>query len=152
LEDVLFKSNYNHVDKKHVDDAEDWEDEGDEDEGETCAFCDRTKVVKRKPRDMCIHYGLIASGNQVIKDAIRRNEINKMLGGNVLCFEMEAAGLMNDFPCIVIRGICDYADSHKDKDWQEHAAAVAAAFAKEFLSVVPAQEVDQMPSIKSNAP
>jgi Phosphorylase superfamily len=152
LEDVLFKSNYNHVDKKHVDDAEDWEIE--EDEGETCAYCDRSKVVKRKPatRDMCIHYGLIASGNQVITDAVRRNEINKMLGGNVLCFEMEAAGLMNDFPCIVIRGICDYADSHKNKDWHEHAAAVAAAFAKELLSVVPTQEVDQMPTIKSNTP
>jgi len=60
---------------------------------------------------------------------------------------------MNDFPCIVIRGICDYADSHKNKDWQEYAAAVAAAFAKEVLSVVQAPEVDQMPTIKkSNVP
>jgi nucleoside phosphorylase len=152
LEDVLFRFNYNHVDKKYVDDAEDWEDE--EGQGEACAHCDRSKVVKRKPatRDMSIHYGLIASGNQVIKDAVHRNEINKMLGGNVLCFEMEAAGLMNDFPCVVIRGICDYVDSHKNKDWQEHAAAVAAAFAKEFLLVVPAQEADQMPTIKSNTP
>jgi nucleoside phosphorylase len=135
-----------------VDNVEDWEDE--EDQGESCIHCDRSKVVKRKPatRDMCIHYGLIASGNQVIKDGVRRNEINKMLGGNVLCFEMEAAGLMNDFPCIIIRGVCDYADSHKNKDWQEHAAAVAAAFAKELLSVVPVQEVDQMPTIKSNIP
>jgi nucleoside phosphorylase len=56
---------------------------------------------------------------------------------------------MNDFPCIVIRGICDYADSHKNKDWQEYAAAVATAFAKELLSIVPAQEVQQMPTIKS---
>jgi hypothetical protein len=63
---------------------------------------------------------------------------------------MEAAGLMNDFPCLVIRGICDYADSHKNKDWQEHAAAVAAAFAKELLSVVLAQEVEQMPVIGGN--
>ena len=101
---------------------------------------------------MRVHYGLIASGNQVIKDAAFRDEINKRLGGKVLCFEMEAAGLMNDFPCIVIRGICDYADSHKNKAWQEHAAAVAAAFAKEFLSVVPKQEVDHMPTIKSNNP
>ncbi|GAM38758.1 hypothetical protein TCE0_033f09754 [Talaromyces pinophilus] len=120
-------------------------EEGEDD----CRFCNKSKVIKRKPRDMRVHYGLIASGNQVIKDAIRRDEINKMLGGNVLCFEMEAAGLMNDFPCLVIRGICDYADSHKNKNWQEHAAAVAAAFAKEFLSVVPAQEVDMMPTIKS---
>ncbi len=61
---------------------------------------------------------------------------------------MEAAGLINDFPCLVIRGICDYADSHKNKDWQEHAAAVAAAYAKEFLSMVPAHDVEVMPTIK----
>ncbi|CAN9403213.1 unnamed protein product [Alternaria alternata] len=47
--------------------------------------------------------------------------------GGVLCFEMEAAGLMNSFPCLVIRGICDYADSHKNKRWQPYAAATAAA-------------------------
>ena len=29
--------------------------------------------------------------------------------------KMEAAGLMNEFPCIVIHGISDYADSHKNK-------------------------------------
>jgi nucleoside phosphorylase len=59
----------------------------------------------------------------------------------VLCFEMEAAGLMNSFPCLVIRGICDYADSHKNKQWQPHAAGTAAAYAKEVLSVIPAAEI-----------
>lgn len=65
-------------------------------------------MVRRKPRRLKteIHYGLIASGNQVIKDATRRNEINKKLGGNVLCFEMEAAGVTISHPCLVIRGIC----------------------------------------------
>lgn len=53
---------------------------------------------------------------------------------------MEAAGLMNSFPCLVIRGICDYADSHKNDRWQRYAAATAAAYAKEFLSVVPAED------------
>ena len=99
---------------------------------------------------MKIHYGLIASGNQVVKDAGFRERINERLGGNVLCFEMEAAGPMNNFPCIVIRGICDYADSHKNYSWQEHAAAVAAAFAKEFLSVVPIHAVEQLPKITGN--
>ncbi|KGO64298.1 Nucleoside phosphorylase [Penicillium italicum] len=88
-----------------------------------------------------VHYGLIASGNQVIKDAKVRDAINKDLGGDVLCFEMEAAGLMNDFSCIVIRGICDYADSQKNKDWQEYAAAVAAACAKELLQYVQPSDV-----------
>ncbi|KAF2233436.1 purine and uridine phosphorylase [Viridothelium virens] len=81
-----------------------------------------------------IHYGAIASGNEVIKNGRVRDRISEALGG-VLCFEMEAAGLMNIFPCIVIRGICDYADTHKNKDWQPYAAAAAAAYAKELLSV-----------------
>jgi nucleoside phosphorylase len=54
---------------------------------------------------MRVHYGLIASGNKVIKNAKLRDELNKSLGGNVLCIEMEAAGLMDNFPCIVIRGM-----------------------------------------------
>ncbi|KAF5227359.1 hypothetical protein FAUST_11836 [Fusarium austroamericanum] len=139
LEDVLFKADYGHVSENTTDcdvtpDSEDGEEE--EEEEESCKFCDRAKIVKRKIRDMRIHYGLIASGNRVIEDASLRNRLKKDLDGHVLCVEMEAAGLMNDFPCIVIRGICHYADSHKNKDWQEHAAAVAAAFAKELLEYV----------------
>jgi nucleoside phosphorylase len=157
LEDVLFKPEYGHVTKSTTDhgSAADNEDgrsrdsEDEEQEEKSCRFCDRTQVVKRKSRDMRVHYGLIASGNQVIKDARFRDKLNKGLGDNVLCVEMESAGLMNNFPCIVIRGICDYADAHKNKDWQGHAAAVAAAFAKELLSVVPTQEVEQMPAIES---
>jgi nucleoside phosphorylase len=91
---------------------------------------------------MRVHFGLIASGNQVIKDAAFRDKLNKDLGGQILCVEMEAAGLMNNFPCIVIRGVCDYADSHKNKDWQEYAAAVAAAFAKEFLEALQHSDVE----------
>lgn len=101
----------------------------------------------RDPGDPHVHYGLIASGNEVIKDADFRDRLNESLGGDVLCFEMEAAGLL-DFPCIVIRGICDYADSHKNKDWQEHAAAVAAAFAKELLQYVQPSDVEGTRPVK----
>jgi nucleoside phosphorylase len=100
---------------------------------------DRTRS---RPANTRVHYGLIASGNQVIKDAEFRDSLDKSLGGNLLCVEMEAAGLMNDFPCVVIRGICDYADSQKSKDWQEFAAAVAAAYAKELLEHVQMSDVD----------
>ncbi|KAL7805259.1 ankyrin repeat-containing domain protein [Trichoderma aethiopicum] len=95
-----------------------------------------------------IHYGLIASGNQVIKDSAVRDQINRDLGGEVLCLEMEAAGLMNNFPCIVIRGICDYADAQKSKEWQEYAAALAAAFAKELLQHVQSVQVAMERPIK----
>ncbi|PNP51614.1 hypothetical protein THARTR1_07731 [Trichoderma harzianum] len=96
--------------------------------------------VERPPRlpheTIKIHYGLIASGNQVIKSGRLRDQISSRFGG-VLCFEMEAAGLMNELPCVVIRGICDYADAHKNKQWQEYAAAVAAAYAKELITTLP---------------
>ncbi|KAL7904631.1 hypothetical protein GGI35DRAFT_484383 [Trichoderma velutinum] len=132
LKDVLFDSNFAHV------------------EGEDCSRCDEKMLVQRKIRedDMVIHCGLIASGNQVIKDAILRDKLHQMFDKNLLCVEMEAAGLMNDFPCIVIRGICDYADSHKNDKWQDYAAAVAAACAKAFLTVVPASEVDKLQRVQ----
>ncbi|WAO97377.1 PNP-UDP-1 domain-containing protein [Fusarium falciforme] len=94
-----------------------------------------------KPEDLRVHYGLIASGNQVIRDEKFRDRLNQQLGGRLLCVEMEAAGLMNDFPCLVIRGICDYADSEKSKEWQEYAAAVAAAYARELLETLQPGEV-----------
>ncbi|KAF3907984.1 Ankyrin-3 [Dactylellina cionopaga] len=153
LDDILFKSGYNHVYKlptdtegkedEDEDEEEEESEEEDEEEG-NCKYCDRAKIVKRKNRlDMRVHYGLIASGNQDIQDAVFRDKLNKDLGGSVLCVEMEAAGLLDNFPCIVIRGICDYLDSHKNKLWQEHAAAVAAAFAKELLGYVQANEVKE---------
>jgi nucleoside phosphorylase len=69
-----------------------------------------------------------------------------------MCFEMEAAGLMNDFPCLVIRGISDYSDSHKNDRWQPYAAATAAAYAKELLGVLSAQEIEKLgPASMPNA-
>jgi hypothetical protein len=65
----------------------------------------------------------------------------------VLCVEMDAAGLMDEFPCAVIRGICDYADSHKNKHWQPYAAATAAACAKELLHVIPPVDMLEGPQI-----
>jgi nucleoside phosphorylase len=51
----------------------------------------------------------------------------------VIGFEMEGAGVWDSFPCVVIKGVCDYADSHKNKRWQGYAAATAAACMKAFL-------------------
>jgi nucleoside phosphorylase len=88
------------------------------------------KLVARHPRhaeddNPAVHYGLIGSGNKVIKNASLRDKLAREKG--ILCFEMEAAGIMNRMPCLVVRGICDYCDSHKNKDWQGYAAMTAAA-------------------------
>ncbi len=103
----------------------------------TCENCDVYNLVPRPIRDSkpFYHYGTIASGNLVIKDGLKRDQLEKEHG--ILCFEMEAAGLMNTFPCLVIRGICDYSDSHKNKCWQPYAAATAAAYAKVLLEYIP---------------
>ncbi|KAL6887033.1 nucleoside phosphorylase domain-containing protein [Trichoderma evansii] len=87
-----------------------------------------------------IHYGVIASGNQLMKDASVRDKL--ALEEDILCFEMEAAGLMNHFPCLVIRGICDYSDSHKSKEWQGYAAMAAAAYAKDILCRIAPNRVE----------
>jgi nucleoside phosphorylase len=124
--DNLYESTYNHAG------------------GETCDKCDIERIVKRQCRattDPHIHYGNIASGNKVIKDGQFRDHIAGQLG--IICFDMEAAGLMDNFPCLVIRGICDYADSHKNKQWQPYAAATAAAYAKELLGVIKKQDINE---------
>ncbi|KAJ6102324.1 hypothetical protein N7486_004751 [Penicillium sp. IBT 16267x] len=96
---------------------------------------------ERETSDPQSHYGIIASGNAVIKDGYTRERLR--LDTGALCFEMEAAGLMMDFPCIVIRGICDYADTHKNKQWQGYAALTAASYAKELLGYIPITHVSQ---------
>lgn len=70
-----------------------------------------------------------------MKDSMARDKMSEE--HNVLCFEMEAAGLSNDFPCVVIRRICDYSDSHKNDEWQGYAAATAASYVKELLQIMP---------------
>ncbi|KAK1255352.1 hypothetical protein MKX08_009347 [Trichoderma sp. CBMAI-0020] len=128
-QDILFEREYNHP--------------GLED---TCGSCDTKRLVQRTPRNNrgpVIHYGLIASGNQVVKDSRVRDELAQEY--DILCFEMEAAGLMDNFPCLVIRGICDYSDSHKNKQWQNYAAATAAGYAKELLSAVHDHQITDTP-------
>ncbi|KAJ0420271.1 hypothetical protein BJY00DRAFT_141637 [Aspergillus carlsbadensis] len=122
--DYLFQSTYHHAEK-------------DSD----CEKCDQDNLIIRQPRAMetpYIHYGLIASGDQVVKDSETRDRLAQQHG--ILCFEMEAAGLMNELPTLVIRGICDYCDSHKQKQWQGYAALTAAAYAKLLLLAMPAYQ------------
>lgn len=98
--------------------------------GEACEDCASDPFVQRPPRSaqrsVHVHYGTIASGNMVMKDALERDLF---------------ANEMNDVPWLVIRGICDYAYSHKYDDWHRHAALPAAAYAREILHVVKRHKV-----------
>ena len=120
--DKLFVSSYRHDVKQNSDC--------------TTSCEDVSKLIVRPERgededSPMIHYGLIASANQLMKDANIRDQLSAERG--ILCFEMEAAGLIDHFPSIVVRGICDYADTHKNKRWQGYAAMTAAAYAKDLL-------------------
>ncbi|KAM6510067.1 hypothetical protein FALCPG4_017696 [Fusarium falciforme] len=78
-----------------------------------------------------VWYGPIGSGDKLVKNTERRNELRDKY--NIIGLEMEAAGTMNRIPVGVIRGVCDYGDEHKNKDWQPYAAAMAAAYSKAVL-------------------
>ncbi|KAJ5160050.1 purine and uridine phosphorylase [Penicillium canariense] len=119
--DQLFRAEYEHAEWRR-----------------NCEGCDLEAVIRRGDRihsNPVIHYGTIGSSDVVVKDGQLRDMLRDDLG--IYCVEMEAAGLLDSFPCLVIRGICDYADSHKNDRWQPYAAAAAAAYAKELLSYVP---------------
>jgi nucleoside phosphorylase len=112
--------------------------------GDNCSGCDKTQLEPRNPRPWSgprVFHGVIGSGNQVVKSALVRRGLGHATGADILCFEMEAAGLMNTFPCLVIRGISDYADSHKNDEWQNYAALAAAVYAKLLLESIQAGEV-----------
>ena len=120
--------------------------------------CDSSRAVDRRAEDsdsdydddddahsqsqqVVVHRGTIAAGELVIKNGKLRDELARQY--NILCFEMEAAGALADFPCLVIRGISDYSDSHKNDRWHGYAAAVAAAYARELFFHMPVDEVKQ---------
>jgi nucleoside phosphorylase len=129
--DRLYNSNYVHR-------------EGAESSCSTLCGDDLEPFISRPPRgaridDPMIHRGIIASGSLVVKDAQFRDALAK--AKDILCFDMEAAGLMNRLPCLVIRGICNYSDSHKNDKWQKHAAMMAAAYAKDILLILQPQTV-----------
>ncbi|KAF9893204.1 hypothetical protein FE257_011627 [Aspergillus nanangensis] len=126
--DQLYRAEYSHVADR-----------------ESCDHCSSDRLVerlKRNPDEPRVYGGLIASGNSVMKDGRVRDQLAHSIPG-ILCFEMEAAGLMDHIPSLVIRGICDYSDSHKNNDWQPYAAVTAAAYAKELLSTIPNRRQDK---------
>jgi nucleoside phosphorylase len=142
-EDKLFESIYRHKHHEPSECAICANDDGrdnvcDAAAGMSCQLlkCDERKLVSRvrlsRPFNSIVHFGLIASGDTVMKSGEDRDDIAARDG--VIAFEMEGAGVWENFPAsLVIKGVCDYADSHKSKRWQGYAAATAAAVMKGFL-------------------
>ncbi|KAM6484168.1 nucleoside phosphorylase domain-containing protein [Trichoderma sp. SZMC 28011] len=98
--------------------------------------CDETQLVKREifyedDGGFNIFIGRIGSGNTVMKSGKDRDRIASQ--HNLIAFEMEGAGAWDEVPCLVVKGVCDYADSHKNKQWQDFAAATGACVMKAIL-------------------
>ncbi|KAL7932117.1 nucleoside phosphorylase domain-containing protein [Trichoderma chlorosporum] len=98
--------------------------------------CDETQLVKRDisliDDDIFnIFIGRIGSGNTVLRSGKDRDRLASL--HNLIAFEMEGAGAWEEVPCLVVKGVCDYADSHKNKLWQDFAAATAACAMKAIL-------------------
>jgi nucleoside phosphorylase len=108
------------------------------------AKCDPEQRIERPAHDdeehyVVVHRGTVASGELVIKDGNLRDRLAQRY--KVLCFETEAAGALADFPCMVVRGISDYCDSHKNNAWHGYAATVAAAYARQLFFHIPVEAV-----------
>lgn len=118
-----------------------------------CSNCALNETIERPftraRADPQIHLGIIASGNRLVSNAQERELLLTQLESGCICLEMEAAGVMDTFPCLVIRGICDYADSHKNDMWQRYAAATAAAAARELLTHLEADRVENTDPIRA---
>ncbi|KAH8704429.1 hypothetical protein GQ44DRAFT_743705 [Phaeosphaeriaceae sp. PMI808] len=104
--------------------------------GHTCDECSTERQEARPLRD------------RNIRDGCTRDKLCSELGG-ILCIQMEALGMMDSFPYLVIRGISDYADSHKNKMWHPYAAGIAAVYAKEVLSMIKPSELAQTRTVGS---
>jgi len=124
-----------------------------------CSQDPRDLVVRKErvwERDSpVVHYGLVASANKLVRNAELRDYYAHKMG--VMCFDMEAAGLVNHFPCLTIHGICNYSDTHKNNTWQGYAAIAAAAYAYQLLSRIAPdtvettrQMVDMMDSLRKS--
>ncbi|RKK76432.1 hypothetical protein BFJ71_g16945 [Fusarium oxysporum] len=118
-------------------------DPGQDDDVLYLACNNGQEEVAERPRRSTIRrtrvwYGPIGSGDKLLKNEQKRNELRDKYG--IIGLEMEAAGTMNRIPVGVIRGVCDYGDRHKNKNWQPYAAAMAASYARALLDEIPSSD------------
>ncbi|KAI2818672.1 hypothetical protein CBS115989_4934 [Aspergillus niger] len=136
-QDILYDDDFHHINT-----------------GGDCTECEKSdwkKIVPRTPRSLehpVVHRGLILSGNGVIKTPQDRNRLRRG-HDDAICFEMEGAGIADVIPCLVVRRICDYANTHKQDGWHHFAAAAAAAHCKSILLKIDTQGVGDATEMSS---
>lgn len=108
IEDILFDHNFAHVSQE-----------------KDCRKCEEMgggKVTREARYYPIVHRGLFLSGSGIVRNSVDRERLRRGYKA-ALCFEAEAAGIMDEIPCLVIRGISDYADAHVQEGWHHYAAA-----------------------------
>ncbi|KAL4947624.1 putative kinesin light chain [Aspergillus filifer] len=141
VDDVLYEASYQH---KHydlgstcicLDSASEDTCKAAIDSSCTLLNCDLARVCRRRLHtehtSPIVHIGTVASADTVMKSGEHRDRLAQLEGA--VGFEMEGAGVWDNISCIIVKGVCDYADSHKNKAWQAYTAATGAAAAKSFL-------------------
>lgn len=125
---------------------------------------DHPKVTKGSlrsthPGSPIVHYGCIGTGPMLSKDYNIRsqlamlNELKAVDSGFEAIMESIEGNRKESF-CI-IRGISDYSDGSKKKEWQPYASLGAAALMKVLVMALPVEEEDddwcrKLPIIKDN--
>lgn len=89
--------------------------------------------LKDQAQNLSIFIGRFGSGDTILKSGTYRDQIAQRYG--LLAFEMEGAGIWDELPCIIVKGISNYTDGHwkADSNWQHFAAATAAATARALI-------------------
>nr|RBQ98908.1 hypothetical protein FVER53263_03201 [Fusarium verticillioides] len=152
--DCLFASSYRHKHQSGCDICmSDSEEVCDASRKISCSElgCDEKQLLSRKRLDKnwklqkagrekeaqapFVFVGHFGSGDTVLKSGEERDRLART--HDIVAFEMEGAGVWDEVPCIIVKGVCDYADSHKNKGWQNFAAATAAAVTKALIEEYP---------------
>ncbi|KAL4919245.1 hypothetical protein BDW62DRAFT_200123 [Aspergillus aurantiobrunneus] len=107
------------------------------------AYIHAPRWIDYTPRAFCTGNTVIACGQTrtVPAKSIAASPARAIWQRNILCVDMEAAGVMAFTKCLPIRGISDYADGHKNDDWHAYAALAASVYAKDLLNTMPAPQV-----------
>ncbi|KAL8890773.1 MAG: hypothetical protein Q9192_005827 [Flavoplaca navasiana] len=132
--DILFAADYEHI-----------EVQGEKDP--RCESCDKSRLLERAARHTTkaiLHLGTILSGDLLMMNAQHRDMLSRMYH-DAKVFEMEAAAIMADTHCLVVRGVSDYADSHKSPMWKKYAAGMAACFGRELLGEIRPKTIPNLP-------
>ncbi|KLO91833.1 Uncharacterized protein Y057_12090 [Fusarium fujikuroi] len=118
--------------------------------------CDLSKLIPRCHQDDLpqgaeftpeIFLGRFGSANTPVKDGDLRDELARKY--HLDAFETEGAGMWDDVPTLIIKGISGYADSHSNKAWKHYASATAASVAKAVLGRYPSSNNREVPAFMS---